>query len=336
MNYQKMNHRKRVVLIGGGVGSSTLTKAFQDLPIALSTIVSTFDDGGSSGALRRDYGGIALGDIRQCLLASLNPADSFIHALNYRFGRGSLYGANIGNLLLKAFLNCARDERQGILKLHKLLELRHQIIPVSYDFARLQAELFNGEVLANQNEIASYYSFSEAAIKSLSLRPAVSLSPEAEKAIRRADYLIFAPGHFFTSVLPHLLVQKFSPLWKKSRAQKIWCVNLLAHKGQDSFYDLKDYLRWFEKYLGLKPFDTLIVNHRLPQTVLRQVSARFTPVKITLADKKYLRRRRINLTLANLASTSLRKQQAHDLVPRAPLRHDVQKVKKFFAQFLHV
>jgi len=53
--------QKHIVLIGGGVGASTFTKAIKDLPIQLSTIVSTFDDGGSTGAIRRDYRGIALG-----------------------------------------------------------------------------------------------------------------------------------------------------------------------------------------------------------------------------------------------------------------------------------
>lgn len=68
--------KKKVVLIGGGVGSSTFTRALLGLPIELTTVVSAFDDGGSTGAIRRDYGGIALGDFRQCVLVSLNLNDT--------------------------------------------------------------------------------------------------------------------------------------------------------------------------------------------------------------------------------------------------------------------
>ena len=95
---------KKVVILGGGVGSSTFTKALKDLPIELTTIVSAFDDGGSTGALRRDYQGFALGDFRQCVVSSLNLQEKFVDSLNYRFGHGSLYGSNVGNLLLKSFL----------------------------------------------------------------------------------------------------------------------------------------------------------------------------------------------------------------------------------------
>src|SRR5438105_2186626 len=102
---------KKIVLIGGGVGSSTFTQALKDLDINLTTIVSSFDDGGSTGAVRRDYGGIALGDFRQCVFASLDLNETLLSALNHRFGRGGLFGVNIGNLLVRSFLDQHKTER---------------------------------------------------------------------------------------------------------------------------------------------------------------------------------------------------------------------------------
>src|SRR5580698_10480372 len=164
--------KKKVVLIGGGVGSSTFTKALKDIPgVELTTIVSAFDDGGSTGAMRRDYGGIALGDFRQCLLASIDLDEKLVGTLNYRFGRGDLFGVNAGNLFVRAFLDQHRNEREGVIDLLKLLKIKNGVYPVSYDFAKLCAKLSNRRSLGDQQQIADHLSFAEASIKELYLEP---------------------------------------------------------------------------------------------------------------------------------------------------------------------
>jgi uncharacterized cofD-like protein len=325
-----MKKKKKVVLIGGGVSSSTFTRALKDLPIDLVTIVSAFDDGGSTGAIRRDYGGIALGDFRQCVLASMPLDDTIISTLNHRFGRGNLFGINTGNILIRSFLDQHKDEREGILHLHELLGLKNRVFPVSYDFAKLYAVLSNGRVLGDQQQIAEHLSFAEASIKKLYLEPAAKIGKDAREAIVNADYLIFAPGHFFTSVLPHLYVNGFSAAWKKSKAKKIWCVNLLAHRGQDSYYGLREYLGWFENALGRKPFDMLVINESIDKKVLDLVRDRFEKTKIEEADMAYLKKKDVEVVIADLVSSQLRNQQKNDTVMRAPLRHDPKKIRIFF------
>jgi uncharacterized cofD-like protein len=324
---------KKVVLIGGGVGSSTFTRALKAFPIELTTIVSSFDDGGSTGAMRRDYGGIALGDFRQCIISSLDLDEKMDKTLNYRFGPGQLYSVNIGNVFLRAFLDQFSNQRQGVKELHKLLGMKNKVLPISYTFARLEAELVNGRRLENQDKIATYYSFSKAQIKNLGYSVPARINPEAQKAIINADYLIFAPGHFFTSILPHIFVKGFAEAWQKSKAKKIWIVNLLAHKGQDSFYTLKNYLEWFEKKLGKKPFDLAILNQPLSKKILNLVADRYSETKIKKEDLIYLNKKRISYEYANLASSTIRKQQPNDTVWRAPLRHDIPKIQQFFSKY---
>ncbi|MBI2644619.1 YvcK family protein [Candidatus Uhrbacteria bacterium] len=323
-----------IVLIGGGVGSSTFTRALKNLPIQLSTIVSTFDDGGSTGAIRRDYRGIALGDLRQCLFASTDLDETLKKVIDYRFGRGSFYGINVGNLLIKACLQCAKTQRHGVLQLHKILGLTNAVIPVSYDYAQLCAHLTNKTTLTSQDQIQSYYSFSKAAIKSMHLSKNARLSPEARTAIRTADYLAFAPGNFFSSILPHIFVKGFGEEWKKSKAQKILFFNLLAHRGQDSFYTLKDYLAWFSQKLGTRPFDMIVVNKKIPARIIRQLQDRFEVTRITEEDVRMLSHLDISLTTADLVSEVIHGQNEHDTVPRAPLRHDSKKIQDFFKNLL--
>lgn len=326
--------KKNIVLIGGGIGSSTFTKAIKDLPVNTVTIVSAFDDGGSTGAMRRDYGGIALGDFRQCIMASLDLDEDIAKTLNHRFGRGNLFGANAGNILLRSFMEQHKGEEEGILHLHELLKIKNRVFPISYDFAKLSAKLSNKRTLGDQQQIADHLSFAEASIKELYLEPRAKISSQAQKAILGADYLIFAPGHFFTSVLPHVYVRGFAQAWKKSKAKKFWFVNLLAHRGQDSFYTLRDYLRWFERSLGRKPFDVLVINKDIAQKTLNIVKDRFEKTKVTENDLRYAEKEKMKIVKADLVSLALRPQEKNDTIMRAPLRHDAAKVRKFFHSLL--
>ncbi len=323
--------KKSVVLIGGGVGASTFTKALKDLPISLTTVVSVFDDGGSTGAIRRDYGGIALGDFRQCVFASLGLDGKILQSLNHRFGRGNLFGVNAGNLLLRSFLDQCETERDGVRELHCLLGLRNRVMPISYDFARLCGKLSNGRILGDQQQIADHLSFAEASIKELYLDPGARINPDLRKVISEADYLIFAPGHFFTSVLPHIYVKGFAAAWKESKAKKMWFFNLLAHRGQDSYYTLRDYLRWFERVLGRHPFDVLVLNKDVDKKILEIVKDRFEKTRVTDDDLRYAKGIGVEIVVADLVSSELRPQQKNDVIMRAPLCHDPRKIKKFFA-----
>jgi uncharacterized cofD-like protein len=68
----------RVVAIGGGSGLSVLLRGLKSTVGGeigdLKAVVTVSDDGGSSGRLRRDFGVLPPGDIRNCLVALANDA----------------------------------------------------------------------------------------------------------------------------------------------------------------------------------------------------------------------------------------------------------------------
>ena len=47
--------RKKVAVLGGGTGLSTLLKGLKMYPVDISAIVSVCDDGGSTGKLRKEF-----------------------------------------------------------------------------------------------------------------------------------------------------------------------------------------------------------------------------------------------------------------------------------------
>lgn len=96
---------RRVVAIGGGTGLSTLLLGLKEYTENITAIVTVTDDGGGSGILRREFGILPPGDIRNCIMALANTSTMMSQLLNYRFDSGSLEGQSFGNLFLLALNN---------------------------------------------------------------------------------------------------------------------------------------------------------------------------------------------------------------------------------------
>lgn len=327
---------KKVVIIGGGLGAAIFTKSLKDLPVKLTTIVSSFDDGGSTGLIRRDYGGWAVGDWRNCLLAISGLPEGYKLSLGHRFGPGQLYGMHIGNMVIKAILNTHRPFTKASRIIHEHFKIRHSVLPVSLADSKITARLSSRKQLVGQREIADYLSFARAPIKQIGLTKNSHLLPQAKRAITAADVLVFAPGHFFTSLLPHLSVKGFAEAWQRSKAKKFWFANLLAHKGQDDYYTLTDYLSWFQKSLGLKPFDEIWYNAKIGSRLAKKVEDRFQPIRVEETDLAKLRQVGIGAVCQDLVQKSIRSQEENDFILRAPIRHDPGKIKQAFKFILNV
>src|SRR5438094_10518635 len=82
-----------IVAIGGGTGHSTLLgglKGYVDADGAwsvarLGAIVTVTDEGGSSGALRKEFGMLPPGDVRNCITALAEEEHLLSRLFNYRF-----------------------------------------------------------------------------------------------------------------------------------------------------------------------------------------------------------------------------------------------------------
>ena len=65
---------KKVVVLGGGTGMSTLLKGLKLFPLDITAVVAVSDDGRSTGRLREEFNIIAVGDIRQ-VITSLSETE---------------------------------------------------------------------------------------------------------------------------------------------------------------------------------------------------------------------------------------------------------------------
>ena len=127
----KNQNEQKIVVIGGGTGLSVLLEGIKTIFNDISAIVGVWDDGGSSGILRKEFGILPPGDFRNCLLALSNTDSTTIDLLNYRFNSSSklLQNHNLGNLILFALATITKDFEESINILGELLNISGKILP---------------------------------------------------------------------------------------------------------------------------------------------------------------------------------------------------------------
>ena len=259
-----MSKKKKIVVIGGGTGVSVLLSGLKRYHLDLTAIVTMFDSGGSSGKLRAELGIAPVGDIRQCLV-TLSPKNKkdLSDLFNYRFETGSwLKGHNLGNLLIAGATKIAGSLQGGINKIIKILNIksRIEIFPISLENADIVARLKDSREIKGEENIINCAYLSKIGINKLYLNPEVKVNQNAISAIEKADLIIFAPGKFYTSILPNLLVKRVPRAIRRSRAEKVFVCNLMTQVRNTDGFSVGDFLNILEKYLGKGAIDYVIFN----------------------------------------------------------------------------
>ena len=105
-----------IVTLGGGTGHYTLLTGLRTLDARITAIVTMMDSGGSSGRLRDEYGLLPPGDFTRCLIALSSHPTAMKELLGHRFGRGSLEGHTVRNLIFAAQVLCRFVAQTGQFK----------------------------------------------------------------------------------------------------------------------------------------------------------------------------------------------------------------------------
>lgn len=330
---------KRIVVIGGGTGTFTVLQALKDIPVALTAIVSTADDGGSTGILRDELGVLPPGDLRQALVALSGDSGFLRELLTYRFEEGQLKGHSFGNLLLSALEKVTGSVDQAILEAGKILSIHGQVLPVTSDHMVLYAHTDDGSVIKGEHAIEEHLWAEKSRLQQFSLATTCTLHPLARQAIHQADLVVLAPGSFYTSLIPHFLVDGMCAALGKTRGKVVYVANLMTEKGQaDSFY-VQDFVELIEEYVGKPLVDYVLYNTKNPPAELlsryKQERERL-PVRLDRKRRKNMHYRVIGTNL--LSSKGLALQQRHDALrhERTLIRHDTGRLSKALTALLYL
>lgn len=82
---RKLAQGRRIVVIGGGTGLSTMLRGLKKYSSNITAIVTVSDDGGSSGKLKKQLNILPPGDIRNCLVALADAEPQMTELFQFRF-----------------------------------------------------------------------------------------------------------------------------------------------------------------------------------------------------------------------------------------------------------
>ena len=254
-----------IVAIGGGTGLPNVLQGLKAYTpeINLTAIVTTFDDGGSSGILRNQLGIPALGDIRRCLTA-LAPDDRDTHAIaeifNYRFdAQAQLDQHSLGNLILASLLNKLGDLATAVDTAAEILNIQGKVIPVATQPGHLRAQLEDGSWIESETRIDNRTN-SDSQIKRIQLESPVPANPHALAAIQSADIITAGPGDLYTSVIPNLLPSGIADAIRNSQADLTFICNIRNKPAETAQFSASDHIRTFNSYINPRKVDTVVLN----------------------------------------------------------------------------
>lgn len=225
----------RVVAFGGGRGLSASLRALTRLDLDLTAVVTVADDGGSTGDIRATRPVLPPGDLRKALVATADPDRSETARLfSHRFGgQDFLTGHPVGNVVLTGLLELHADPVDALDFASRLLGSRARVLPMSCTPLDIEADLAEGSgtrTIVGQHDIA----VADGSVKDVRLLPAdATACPETLEAVAAADWHVFGPGSWYTSVIPHLLLPDLREAIGAAKARRVVVLNLSEEKETD-------------------------------------------------------------------------------------------------------
>ncbi|WP_308169878.1 gluconeogenesis factor YvcK family protein [Acrocarpospora catenulata] len=254
----------RVVALGGGHGLHASLSALRRVTADLTAVVTVADDGGSSGRLRRELGVLPPGDLRMALAALCGDDEwgqTWSRVVQHRFrSEGDLHGHAVGNLLIVALWELMDDPVQALAWIGRLLGAHGRVLPMAAVPLDIQAEVeLDGVITTVRGQVAC--ALTPGRVRSISLVPPdPPVSPEVIQTIMDADWVVFGPGSWFTSVLPHLKVPELARALYATSARRLVILNLAPQPGETDGFSPQKHLEVLRQHAPALLIDAVLAD----------------------------------------------------------------------------
>lgn len=248
---------KKVVVLCGGRGSSSLLRGLKLFPVDITAVVTISDDGMSTGKLREEFNIPAVGDLNKVICHMADEESRLEKLLLYRFkGDGNLSGHSLGNLLLVSLLDINDGNLvEAVKSLSDIIKIKGRILPFSSENATLVAHMSDGEIVRGEHHITETFK----QVDYISYEKEPKVTPEVLEAVAEADLIIFGIGSLYTSIIPNILSKTMKNAILKSKAKKMYISNLMTQHGETDDFKVSDCITTLNKYMG-EPFLDVVIS----------------------------------------------------------------------------
>jgi len=286
-NYLELpTNKKRVVCLGGGVGTAQILKGLRNQPYDLTAVVSMADDGGSAGRLRRAFSVPPPGDIVNCL-AALSDEESVLKELfvyrfaGKRYGKDTdLGGQKLGNLIFVALADIYKgDLNRALEEFSKIISTKGRVLPATLGDVNIWAKTKKGKKIYGEENIDLGRYNGGGILTEVHLNPPnVKTYQHTLDSLLKADFIIVGPGDLFSTVLPVIIVPKIKNILKSAKVPKIFIVNIANKPFETPNFAVLDYLQVIKKHLGADVFDKILVNVNQKYKIPKGLKYKYVPV----------------------------------------------------------
>lgn len=281
---------KKVVILGGGTGSSRVLMSLKDLPLDITAVITVSDNGGSTGRIRKEFTVPGVGDIRKVLSNLSTLPNEVKEIMEYRLSTYSdLDNHSIGNLILTAYLQTTDSLKTSIERYSKLLHVKHTVLPLSEDNLTLMGRTIDGDIIEGEEQITKVGKKYE----EIFYKEEPHVLPDVIEKIHEADLIIISIGSLYTSILPHLICKDIVKAINETKAKVMYICNAMTQPGETDGFGVSDHVAIIEKYIGKDEVDVVIAsNTTIEEEMLKkyETEEQKDQVKIdkeNMVDKKY-------------------------------------------------
>lgn len=311
---------RKIVIFGGGSGLSQILKGLKLFPVEVTAIVSTADNGRSTGALRKEFNIPAVGDISKVMVSMADVNRDVIKLLNYRFeGESSLGSHSIKNLILTALLDIKGDFTHAIPVMCKMFNINGNILPITEDYVDLVGITDKKKKIVGEEQITK----SKEKIIEVKYDKKVKANPKVLKAIEEADLIILSSGSLFTSILPNIIIPEVKKALDNASAPIAYICNLVTQPGETDGFMVSDHIDFLNDHLAKKKVGIVIANN--------------SPIDQELAKKYYTEEQKDPVVLDKENLNKLNVEIIDDCiytVENGILRHDSLKTAYLIFSYL--
>jgi uncharacterized cofD-like protein len=208
--------------------------------------------------------------------------------------RDPLAGHAVGNLLLLGLMELLGDPVEALEHAGRMVGAQGRVLPMACHAVGIEADVRDGDparpgqtvTVQGQHAVAVTTGHVEAVRITPASPPA---SPPALAAIAEADWLIFGPGSWYTSVLPHLMVPELAAAIVASPARRLVTLNLAAD-NETAGLSVADHLAALHWYLPALHVDAVLADAKWvgePEPVHRaaeELGAQLVLAPLAVAD----------------------------------------------------
>lgn len=260
-NKKVYNQGPKIVVIGGGSGLNTVLRGLKNYTDNITAIVTVSDYGEMPTDSRKQLEVLPLDDIKASLTALAYDEKEMDSLLNCKFGSGKLKNLAFGDIYFLAMNEVHHNFPKSIENSTKVLNMTGRVLPVTLEPINICAELEDGTVIENRDEISEMVNQNNSKISRVYISPTnTKPAPGVIEAIQEADAIVIGPGSLYTNVIPNLLVKGIARAVKDSSAIKVYVSNIMTEMGQTDEYKLSDHIKAIVDYVGKGIIDYCIYD----------------------------------------------------------------------------